>query len=60
MEPGQPVRAGDTLLILEAMKVEWAVTAPSSGVVEEIRTKPDALTLPGQSLVILRTNGGTA
>ena len=60
VEPGQPVRAGDTLLILEAMKVEWAVTAPNNGVVEEIRTKPDALTLPGQSLVILRTTGGAA
>ena len=57
VEPGQSVKAGETLLILEAMKVEWAVTAPRDGVVQEIRTKPDALTLPGQNLLILRTAG---
>ena len=52
--PGQRVTAGETLLVLSAMKVEWSVTAPASGTVEEILTKPDALVQHGQPLVILR------
>ena len=55
VEPGQRVSAGETLLVLSAMKVEWAVTAPSQGIIEEVLTRPDALVMHGQSLVILRT-----
>ena len=54
VEPGQTVGAGETLLVLSAMKVEWSVTAPSAGVIEEILTKPDALVSHGQRLVVLR------
>ena len=54
VEPGQPVRAGETLLVLSAMKVEWSVTAPSSGIVETILTKPDALVSHGQTLLTVR------
>ena len=54
VEPGQRVSAGETLLVLSAMKVEWLVTAPHSGIVEEVLTKPDALVTHGQPLVILR------
>ena len=55
VEPGQRVSAGETLLVLSAMKVEWAVTAPDSGTIEEVLTRPDALVMHGQALVILRT-----
>jgi acetyl-CoA carboxylase biotin carboxyl carrier protein len=34
--PGQKVAAGDTLLIIEAMKVMNTITAPSAGTVREI------------------------
>lgn len=34
--PGQTVRQGDTLLVMEAMKMEHAVIAPEDGVVKEI------------------------
>ena len=36
MEVGKPVKAGDTLLIIEAMKVMNPITAPSGGVVKKI------------------------
>ena len=36
VEPGNTVKAGDTLLIVEAMKVMNPITAPSSGVVKKI------------------------
>jgi len=34
--PGQKVAAGDTLLIIEAMKVMNTITAPSAGTVREV------------------------
>ena len=33
---GQPVKAGDTLLIVEAMKVMNPITAPKAGTVKKI------------------------
>ena len=36
MEVGKPVKAGDTLLIVEAMKVMNPITAPSAGTVKTI------------------------
>ena len=36
MEVGEPVKAGDTLLIVEAMKVMNPITAPAGGVVKKI------------------------
>jgi urea carboxylase len=54
VEPGQRVKAGDGLLVLEAMKTETLVAAPASGTVEEVRARVDTLVMQGQSLVILR------
>lgn len=34
--PGQQVEAGDTLVIIEAMKVMNPITAPSAGIVREV------------------------
>ncbi len=36
MEVGKPVKAGDTLLIVEAMKVMNPITAPEGGVIKKI------------------------
>ena len=36
VEVGKPVKAGDTLLIVEAMKVMNPITAPAGGVVKKI------------------------
>ena len=36
IEVGKPVKAGDTLCIVEAMKVMNPITAPAAGVVKEI------------------------
>jgi len=56
VEPGQHVNAGDTLIVLEAMKTEIVVAAPQSGTIAEIRVKPEALVMPGQNLLMLRVN----
>jgi biotin carboxyl carrier protein len=36
IEPGQAIQKGDTLLILEAMKMENVLKAPSDGIVSKI------------------------
>jgi len=54
VQAGQRVQAGDGLLVLEAMKTETLVTAPFSGTVEEVRTRPDMLVSHGQYLVVMR------
>jgi len=40
VEVGQQVKAGDTVVILEAMKMESALPAPIDGTVQELRFKP--------------------
>lgn len=40
VEPGQRVEAGDTLLILEAMKMENHIVAPLKGIVSSVHVTP--------------------
>ena len=54
VEAGQRVEAGQKLLVLEAMKMEIAVAAPSAGTVERLNCVPGALVNAGQRLVTLR------
>ena len=53
VEPGQTVSAGQRLLTLEAMKIESAITAPSAGVVAELRTAAGEQVEDRQVLVVL-------
>ena len=48
---GQPVAAGDTVLILEAMKMELPVRAPRAGIVSAIHCREGELVQPGVILV---------
>jgi acetyl-CoA carboxylase biotin carboxyl carrier protein len=52
-KPGDQVAEEDTLLILESMKMEIAVTAPRAGTVKEIRVKEKDVVKEGQVLVVL-------
>jgi urea carboxylase len=54
VEAGQRVQAGQRLMVLEAMKMEIAVSAPSAGTVEMVNCAPGALVNAGQRLVTLR------
>jgi biotin carboxyl carrier protein len=49
--PGQAVSAGDTLLILEAMKMENEIVAPQAGTVDAILTSKGAQVNAGDGLV---------
>lgn len=50
---GDEVKVGDTLLMLEAMKMESPVYAPDDGVVDAIEVKTGDIVRAGQTLVYL-------
>ncbi len=51
VSPGQTVRAGDVLLMLEAMKMELPVKAPRDGIVKTVRCSTGELVQPGVALI---------
>ncbi len=53
VEPGQQVAAGDTLLVVESMKMEIAVVAEHAGTVARVLCKPGSHVAPGQTLLVL-------
>ena len=56
-EVGQHVHQGDTLLILEAMKLEHQITAPMGGIVAELSAVEGDQVSPKQQLVELEADG---
>ncbi len=53
---GQRVRAGETLVMMESMKMEMAVAAPVDGVITELRCAEGRSVLFAQTLVVLRSS----
>jgi acetyl/propionyl-CoA carboxylase alpha subunit len=53
VEPGAQVKAGDALIVLEAMKMEHTVAAPVAGTVAEVRVASGEQVDAGAVLVVL-------
>ncbi|MCI0572201.1 MAG: biotin/lipoyl-binding carrier protein [Myxococcaceae bacterium] len=53
VKEGQRISAGDTLVILESMKMEMPVESTEDGVVKEIRCKESQPVNEGDVLVVL-------
>jgi 3-methylcrotonyl-CoA carboxylase alpha subunit len=53
VQPGDEVKRGDILIVLEAMKMELPVRAPGDGTVEAIHCRAGELVQPGVSLIDL-------
>jgi 3-methylcrotonyl-CoA carboxylase alpha subunit len=53
VQPGAVVQAGDTLIVLEAMKMELPIRAPRAGTVRAIHCQEGDLVQPGVILVEL-------
>jgi urea carboxylase len=56
--PGQAVKAGDTLVLVESMKMELPVTAPVDGIVTQLRCTEGRAVLVAQTLVVMRPERG--
>ncbi|MBI5040233.1 MAG: carboxyltransferase domain-containing protein, partial [Gammaproteobacteria bacterium] len=54
VKPGEHVSDGQTLIVVEAMKMEIGIEADGAGVVEEILCTPGSSVSAGQALIILR------
>jgi urea carboxylase len=53
VKPGDRVRAGDRVAVLETMKMETPVAAPSDGTVIGVHCAPGGQVVPGQLLMTL-------
>jgi acetyl-CoA/propionyl-CoA carboxylase biotin carboxyl carrier protein len=53
VEPGQRVAAGDTLVVLEAMKMEMPIRAPHAGTVAVVNCAEGELVTPDNPVVVL-------
>jgi len=53
VEPGQEIRAGEVICILEAMKMENAIPAPREGVVSELPIRAGQVVAVGQTLAVI-------
>jgi len=54
VEQGQRVKAGEKLIVLDAMKTEMTIGSPADGVVEKILCQSGQMVSAGQQLAILR------
>lgn len=53
--PGAKVSAGDTLIVLNCMKMEIPVLAPKSGTLKAILVEEGAVVAEGQALATIET-----
>jgi geranyl-CoA carboxylase alpha subunit len=51
VQSGAAVRQGDTLVVLEAMKMELPIRAPRDGVISAVRCREGELVQPGVPVV---------
>ena len=53
--PGDKISVGETLMIVESMKMEVRVPAPANGIVESIAALPGQVVRAGQRLGVITT-----
>ncbi|MFN5511489.1 MAG: biotin carboxylase N-terminal domain-containing protein, partial [Burkholderiales bacterium] len=60
IEPGQQVRAGESIAVLEAMKMEHLVAAPQSGIVRAVNCAPGVTLMEGEAIAFIEPVEGDA
>ena len=53
VKPGDEVKEGDTLCILESMKMENPILAPVDGTVSQVGVNPDQVVKPGETIATI-------
>lgn len=59
VKPGERVKRGQTLLVVESMKMEIVVESPSDGVVTELLVAEGKAVSPGQRIAVLRSEAAS-
>jgi acetyl-CoA/propionyl-CoA carboxylase biotin carboxyl carrier protein len=54
VKAGQPVKAGEPICVLEAMKMENEVKSPNAGEIVDLRVEPGDTVAAGQVLAIVK------
>jgi len=54
-QPGDKVEAGDTLIVIESMKMEIPVASPAAGRLKSLLVSIDDVVAEGQVLAIVET-----
>ncbi|MBW3666950.1 MAG: acetyl-CoA carboxylase biotin carboxylase subunit [Actinobacteria bacterium] len=54
VKAGQPIKAGDSICLLEAMKMENEVVAPNAGELVDLRVEPGDTVTAGQVIAIIK------
>jgi pyruvate carboxylase subunit B len=57
VDPGMPVKSGDVIIVIEAMKMEVEIKSPMSGVVVTISATPGTQVVTGQDLLHIAAEG---
>lgn len=55
VKTGDQVQEGDTICILESMKMENPILAPSSGAVGDISVSPGQVVKPGETIAVIES-----
>jgi biotin carboxyl carrier protein len=55
VQPGDTVRSGDELLVLESMKIETRIQAPVTGQVSDVKVKPGDTVKTGELMVVIQS-----
>ena len=53
VKPGDEVKEGDTLCLLESMKMENPILAPVSGIINQIKVEVDQVVNPSEIIAII-------
>ncbi len=53
VKPGDGVKEGDTLCLLESMKMENPILAPVDGTVTEVKVTVEQIVKPGEIIAII-------
>jgi len=53
VKPGDKINEGDTLVILESMKMENPIVAPVSGTVSDVKVKVDQVVKTGEVIAVI-------
>ena len=53
VKPGDTVKEGDTLCILESMKMENPILAPVDGTISQVGVNADQVVAPGETIATI-------